>query len=131
MGCVAFLFAAPAAWIFWMVRKFADGDGWFEFTVRLVLDELIIAVGSFAAVLLIWGVFAPQRLAPVVDWAARHTAQVVFLVAALLFGSPRPDPLSADRAPIWPVLVPSALRDANRPNRLSRNDSRSAPLDTS
>ena len=87
MGCAAILFAVPAVWIFWMVRKCANGEGWFDFVVRLVLDELVAAIGMFVVVLLIRSVFAPPWLTAVVNWAARHTALVVFVVAGILFGS--------------------------------------------
>ena len=40
MSVVAALFAIPAIWMHWMLRKFADGDEWFDVIVRLILDEI-------------------------------------------------------------------------------------------
>ena len=70
-----------------MVHKFANEDNWFDFIVRLVLDEMVVAMGLFAVVLLIRAVFAPAWLTALVNWAAAHAAQVVLGVFAVLFGS--------------------------------------------
>ncbi|MDP5022752.1 MAG: branched-chain amino acid ABC transporter permease, partial [Burkholderiaceae bacterium] len=51
MGCVSIVFGVPAVWLYWMVRTFLDGDTWYDFIVRSILDELILALGLFALVL--------------------------------------------------------------------------------
>ena len=45
-----------------MLRKFAGGDEWFDVIVRLILDEIITALGIFAVMIVVHGFFAPKWL---------------------------------------------------------------------
>jgi hypothetical protein len=87
MSVVAALFTGPAIWMHWMLRKFADGDEWFDVTVRLILNELITALAIFAVMIIVHGFFAPRWLAPILEWSMRNMAKTVMVIFVLLFGS--------------------------------------------
>lgn len=86
MSLVAALFAVPAIWMHWMLRKFANGDEWFDVIVRLVLDEIIIALAIFAVMIIMHGFFAPQWLVPILEWSMPNMAKTVIGVFVLLVG---------------------------------------------
>lgn len=54
MGLVVFaiLIWSIAAWMFWIVERFADGKTWWDFAVKLVLYDLIFAVVVFGCALI-------------------------------------------------------------------------------
>lgn len=85
MGIVALVLGVMAAWMSWIVHKFLDGGGWYDLIVGLILDELILAVGLFAFVLLIRAIFAPAWLDRILV-AAGHKLVWAILLVGTLFG---------------------------------------------
>lgn len=103
MGCVAVLFGLLAFWIAWIAANFLDGRGWFDFVVRMVLDEVVLAVGLLSLTLLIWAVFAPAKMAHIFEAVSVHVAKaaaiffVVLIAPWLLF------------AMVWSLLSASGI----------------------
>lgn len=87
MGCVSIVFGVPAVWLYWMVRTFLDGDTWYDFIVRSILDELILALGLFALVLIFAGFFPYPWLTRLVEWITDHMAKTVLVVFWVMVGS--------------------------------------------
>lgn len=87
MGCLAIIFGIPAVWLYWMARTFVDGDTWYDFIVRSILDELILALGLFAIVMVVAGFFPYPRLTRIVNWAMEHMAMTVLVVFWGMVGS--------------------------------------------
>jgi len=87
MGCVAIIFAVPAVWFYWMARTFVDGDTWYDFIVRSIMDELILALGLFAGVVVFSGFFPYPWLTRIVDWVTEHMAKTVLFLFWGMLGS--------------------------------------------
>lgn len=65
---------------------FMQGNGWYELIVGAVVLELIVAVGLYGWVLLIWAVFAPAWLSRLFTAAYRKLTWALAFVC-LLFGA--------------------------------------------
>lgn len=87
MGCVTLPFALAALWFHWMARTFLDGNTWYDFIVRFILDEIVLALVIFVVVLIIAGFFPSSRLTRLVEWAVEHAAKTVLIVFAMMIGS--------------------------------------------
>ncbi len=86
MGVFAVALGLLALWMWYIIRMSLDGDSWFDLIVGLILRELAVAVGLFAALLLLWATFAPEWIARVYVAACRKLFLALALVG-LLFGS--------------------------------------------
>lgn len=93
IGLVVFaiLIWSIAAWMFWLVEKFADAKTWWDFAVKLVLHDLIFAIAVFGCVLIAHACYpnATQRIVQkaaaklhVVAWAS-----IGLVVCTLVFVS--------------------------------------------
>jgi hypothetical protein len=85
MAVAAIGLGALSAWMFWIVNTFLDGGGWFDLIVGLVLDDLILAVGLFAVVLLIWAIFTPAWLSRLLASSQKKLHRAIALIG-ILFG---------------------------------------------
>jgi hypothetical protein len=86
IGMFAVVLGLLAVWMFYIIRISLDGDGWFDLIVGFVLRELIIALGLFATLLLLWAIFAPGWISRVYAAACRKLVLALAFVG-LLFGS--------------------------------------------
>jgi hypothetical protein len=75
-----------AAWMFWIVQKFAAGDDWWDFAVHLVLDELIFAVGVLGLALIAHAFF-PRATGKFVAKAVQKTGAIAFTLVGLFFAA--------------------------------------------
>lgn len=87
MGCVALPFGLAALWFYWMARTFLDGNTWYDFIVRFILDEIVLALLIFAVALIFSGFFPSTRLTRIVEWAVEHAAKTVMIVFGMMIGS--------------------------------------------
>jgi hypothetical protein len=86
LGVTALALGLFAVWMAWIVHRFLDGRGWFDLIVGLILDELILTIGLFALLLLVWAMFAPAWLTRLLSTAYQKVSWVVAFVA-FLFGA--------------------------------------------
>ncbi len=84
MGCVAVIFGLLAFWIAWIAATCLDGSSWFDFVVRMVLQEVILAVGLLALILLVQAVCALPLFDRFFEKVAAHTAQAAAIFFAIL-----------------------------------------------
>ncbi len=59
LACVAISLIGLDAWILWITHRFVGWQGWFDRIVGLLLHELILTVGVFGLLLLVWAAFTP------------------------------------------------------------------------
>lgn len=88
VGMVVFaaIIWAIAAWMSWIVLKFANGDGWWDFAVHLILDELIFAVGILGLALIAHACF-PEATGKFLEKAIQKTGVVAFAIVGLFFAT--------------------------------------------
>ena len=77
---------AIAAWMFWFVRKFAAGDGWWDFVVHLVLDEFAFAIAVLGLAFVAQAAF-PKTAGKFVDQASQKVALIAFGLLGLFCAS--------------------------------------------
>jgi hypothetical protein len=73
-------------WMFWIERNALDGNGWFDWIVGLILDELILALVVFACLLLVWALFRPARLGRLLTGAQHELTRRIQLLG-IVFGA--------------------------------------------
>lgn len=71
---------AIAAWMFWIVEKFADGRTWFDFGVKLVLHDLTFAIFIFGFALVFHAIYpsSTQRL------LSKTGAKLSYILSAII-----------------------------------------------
>ena len=83
VGIIAFAFLlwAIAAWMFWIVEKFADGETWFDFGVKLVLHDLIFSIVIFGCALVAHAIYP----IPTQKMLAKAGAKLSYFLSTILF----------------------------------------------
>ena len=72
-----------AAWMFWLVEKFADGNTWWDFGVKLVLHDLIFAIAVFGCASLAHACY-PSATQKIAEKAAAKLHVVVWAIIGLV-----------------------------------------------
>ena len=72
-----------AAWMFWVVEKFADGNTWWDFAVKLVLHDLVFSIVVFGCALVAHAC-CPSATQKFVEKAAAKLSIVVWAIIALV-----------------------------------------------
>lgn len=72
-----------AAWMFWIVNKFADGKTWWDFAVKLVLHDLIFSIVVFGCALMVHACW-PSATQHIVEMAAAKLSFLVWAIIALV-----------------------------------------------
>ena len=85
IGLVVFaiLIWSIAAWMFWLVEKFADGKTWWDFAVKLVLHDFIFAIAIFGFALIAHAC-CPSTTQRIVEKAAVKLHFVVLAIIGLV-----------------------------------------------
>lgn len=85
IGLVVFVILVwtVAAWMFWLVEKFADGNTWWDFAVKVVLHDLVFAIAVFGCALLAHAC-CPSVMQQIVETAAAKLHVVVWAIIGLV-----------------------------------------------
>ena len=83
IAACAILFWSVAAWMFWLVEKFVDGNTWWDFAVKIVLHDLIFAIAVFGGALIAHACY-PTMTQRLLEKAAAKLHVVVWVIIGLV-----------------------------------------------